>query len=81
MLDQDLPLRLTATAAEAILSLDNTESIDFATFASATIIHNRWFLYSTGYNINDNFMTMQQFLVFLHDKMVPKALREIIDAI
>jgi len=37
LMDQDLPLRLTVTAAEAILSLDDTETIDFSTFASAVI--------------------------------------------
>lgn len=69
------------TAAEAILELDDTESIDFATFANAIILYNRWFLYSTGFNVNNNFMTLQQFLVFMHDKLVSRDLRNIVDAI
>lgn len=42
--EQDLPLRLTLTAAEAILELDSTENIDFNTFASTVVFYNRWFL-------------------------------------
>jgi len=48
MMEQDLPLRLTLTAAQAILDLDNTENIDFNTFASTIVFYNRWFLYSNG---------------------------------
>jgi hypothetical protein len=79
--EQDLPLRLTITAAEAILNLDNTEYIDFSTFASALVFYNRWFLYSVGFNINNNYMTLQQFLVFLHDKLINNSFRSIIDTI
>jgi len=33
--DQDLPIRLSITAADAILNLDNTPNLDFTTFAES----------------------------------------------
>jgi len=71
ILEQDLPIRLPLTTANAILDLDY-DKFDFNTFSTIIILFNRYYLYSNGFNINNNFMTIQQFMVFMHDKMIPK---------
>jgi len=44
LLEQDLPLRMTTTAAEAIIDLEGIDSFDFPSFASALLLFNRWYL-------------------------------------